>query len=76
MDWIELALKILVAIAAVAGAIAALFKWLTARKIRSAVNQTNSRDDSINKGASINARGNVNIINKSFNRTVGGGDGG
>jgi hypothetical protein len=74
MDWIEFGLKALVAVAAIAGAIAAIFKWLTER--RSRISAGSNLDHSANKGASIKAGRDVNTISNSFNRTVGGSDGG
>jgi len=72
MDWFDLLVKGLVAITAIAGAVTAFFAWRSRRKVHGGEVPKRS---SINKTVSMNAGRDINIIDKSFNRFIGGKDG-
>lgn len=76
MDWLEILVKALVAIAAVGGAIAAVFKWLASRQRSRSPSQSENRDTMPVGGPTIQAGRDVHFINNSFNKTTGKPNGG
>jgi hypothetical protein len=71
MEWTDVLIKALVALAAVAGAIAAVFKWITARRHSRAEVSSRSQKNASENGPVIQAGRDVHFINKSFNKTTG-----
>ncbi len=70
-DWVQVILKALVAVAALAGAIAAIFRWLGSRA-RTAIEErrleaAEGPQTNVNVRAGRDANVNTNVNNRSFN---------
>ena len=68
-DWAQIVLKALIAVAALAGAIAAIFRWLGSRARTSIEGTRLEVDEKRRTTIEINdTGGSVNVVNESYNR--------
>jgi hypothetical protein len=66
-DWVQVILKALIAVAALAGAIAAIFRWLRHRA-RAPVEATRlEAENPRTTNITVKAKGNVNVVSESYN---------
>jgi len=69
-EWIQVILKTLIAVAALAGAIAAIFRWLRSRARTSIERARLEAGEKPGTTIKINAGGSVKVVKDSYNRQL------